>query len=264
MPNLLVIGASGVAGTAAILGAREQFGQDARITGVWYGHGPEDRLPRGLDAAIEADASAPDFVDRVKRQLGDSFDYLFFATAVGDVGFPVDEATPEQVQKACRISFDPLVRLEAELRIGRAVGYSTFYTLPHQRINYGAMGPAKEKLEKWVAEPGTEGRRACIRAGAFTSASSRAIKLMLRRRARQLAESPNPLLRELFENRKPSEAVEELERVVQEEERSNYGDTGTTADDLREAHGVLFRNPSARFVNVCGRRVWISDLPEFL
>ena len=264
MPNILVIGATGVAGTAAILASRDEFGREARITGVWHGHGVSGEPAEGLDAGIEGDVSAPDFVARLRQQAGGSFDYLFFATAVGDVGFPVNEATPEQIEKACRISFDPLVRLASELRVGRAIGYSTFYTLPHQRVNYGAMGPAKEKLERWVAEPGAEGQRACIRAGAFASASSRAIKLMLRRRARQLSESSNPLLRKLFENRKSSEAVAELERIVQQEERDAYGDTGTSADDLRAAHRMLFRSPSARFVNVCGRRIWITDVPELL
>jgi len=262
MPSILVIGASGVAGTAAIQAAREEFGRGARITGIWHGTAPNDL--QGIDLGMNADASDPKFPSLLRDQVGASFDYLFYATAVGEVGFPVDEATPEQVEQACKLSFDPLVRLHNELAIGRSVGYSTFYTLPHQRVNYGAMGPTKERLERWVAEPDTENRRTCIRAGAFASASSRAIKLMLRRHARLLAESDNPLLRNVFSGRKPSEAVEELERIVQDEEREQYGDTGTTGDDLKEAHRVLFENPSARFVNVCGRRIWITNDPELL
>jgi len=263
MPSILVIGATGVAGTAAIEAVREEFGNQTHVTGVWYGTGSSGTTVPGVNAGIEADVAAPDFIDTLRHKAGSSFDYLFFATAVGDVGFPVTEATPEQIERACRISFDPLVRLEAELSIGRSVGYSTFYTLPHQRVNYGAMGPTKEKLEKWVADE-TAGGRACIRAGAFASDSSRAIRLMLRRRARQLAESSNPLLRDVFQGRKPSEAVEELARIVQEEERNTYGDTGTSIENLREAHRVLLKSPSARFVNVCGKRIWISDRPELL
>jgi len=264
MQDILVVGATGVAGTAAMLAARDVYGSDVRITGVWFGHGPASPSSMGWDRELEADVSDPAFLDRLRGRAGEVFDCLFFATAVGEVGFPVEDASREQIEEACRVSFDPMLRMEKELRIGRIVGYSTFYNLPHQRLNYGAMGATKEKLEEWVAGAETKGRRSCIRAGAFPSASSRAIKLMLRRRAKQLADSADPRLRELFANRKSSEAVDELERIVQDEERTTFGDTGTTAEDLREAHRALLRNPSAPFVNVCGKRIWISDTPQRL
>jgi len=256
----LVVGATGVAGRSAIEALREQFGESVEIVGLWHGDEPDQaaRIPidRGFSCDV-ADSGAPALVgDRVGRQ----FDFLFFATARGDVGFPIHEADEAQIAEAERVSFLPIRAFEQQFAIGKIVGYSTFFTLKHQRINYGAMGHSKLRLERWAAEPGKD-NRACIRAGAFQSTSSRAIKLLLRRNAKRLAASADPLVRSFFRDMKPSEAVARLEAAVAEEERAVYGDTGTGPDDLRRAHLRLFADPGARFVNVCGRRIWTSSEP---
>ena len=93
----------------------------------------------------------------------------------------------------------------------------------------------------------------CLRAGAFRSASSQGIKLLVRRNAKALAESPDPLLRSFFAGAKPSEAVERLEQAVFDEERAVLGDTGTDLDALVAAHRVLLDAPQGPFVNVAGR-----------
>jgi len=257
----IVIGATGVAGTAAIRAIRHRFGDRADITAVWFGR-PEDPPP-GADRAVVADVTAPDFVETLRREAGESFDFLFFATARGEVGFPVRDATTEQVAEADRYSFTPLLRLEAGLSVTTLVAYSTFYLLEHQLINYGAMGFSKEKIEKWVLDA-PRGRRVCIRAGAFRSASSKAIKLMLRRRAKILARAEDPLLRSFFEGRKPSEAVDRLEQAVLDEEKARFGDTGTDGESLFQAHLAVFEHPGARFVNVAGRKIWLSEEPQLL
>ncbi|HEY5720240.1 MAG TPA: hypothetical protein VIW02_07635, partial [Gammaproteobacteria bacterium] len=129
MQQFLVIGATGVMGTAAIQAIRALHGADARVCGVWYGR--EDNLQEidGVDALLFADIGDPATFDAIATRFGTRFDWCFFATALGDVGFPVAEATAEQVAAANRLSFDPLPRLEERFEIGTLVAYSTFYNL---------------------------------------------------------------------------------------------------------------------------------------
>ena len=257
MQQFLVIGATGVMGTAAIQAIRALHGADARVCGVWYGR--EDNLQEidGVDALLFADIGDPATFDAIATRFGTRFDWCFFATALGDVGFPVGEATPEQIAASNHLSFDPLPRLEAGLEIGTLVGYSTFYDLAHQKITYGAMGHSKHAIECWTLEAGRS-RRLCLRAGAFRSASSQGIKLLVRRNAKALAQSNDPLLRSFFADTKPSEAVERLQQAVFDEEREVLGDTGTDLEALVVAHRRLLAGPDAPFVNVAGQRVWTS------
>lgn len=261
--KFLIIGGTGVAGSAAIRAIRDHFGKAAAVTALWYGRKREDLSIEGADNSIFGDITDPDTLSQVGKEAGKQFHFAFFATALGDVGFPIKEATPRQISDACSVSFDPLLRLEEEFSIGTIVAYSTFYNLKHQMVNYGAMGHAKERIEKWVLEPGRS-RHVCIRAGAFESASSKAIKLLLRRRAKELENSGDPVLEGFFRGRKPSEAVALLEKAVYEEERSSFGDTFTKQSDLEKAHLYLFNSPDARFVNVCGKRIWLSEEPQLL
>lgn len=264
MNKFLVIGGTGVAGTAAINAVRKHFGAEADVTAVWYGRKQEDIKIEGVDRVVFGDITNNNVFDQIAASSGTVFDYVFFATALGEVGFPIELSTPEQIAAACRVSFDPLIRLYEKFSIGVLVGYSTFYNLEHQRINYGAMGHAKERIENWVEDSG-DCRHVCIRAGAFQSASSKAIKLLLRRHAKQLAESGYPLLEKYFKGRKPSEAVELLEKAIHEEERRTFGNNShTTQENLVDAHLMLFDNPEAKFVNVCGSRIWLSDEVQLL
>jgi hypothetical protein len=264
--KFLVIGGTGVAGSAAIEAVRRHFPAGSEITALWYAKQRTDIRINGADRAVFGDITDDASLEAIADVSGENFDYVFFATALGDVGFPITAATPEQIAAACRVSFDPMVRLERRFTVGAIAGYSTFYNLEHQRINYGAMGHAKERLERWVMEPetGLRRRRICIRAGAFESASSKAIKLMLQRRAKDLAASGDPILESFFNGRKPSEAVAMLESAIYDEERRVCGDTGTTRDNLVDAHVEMFRHPEARFVNVCGGRIWLSDDPQLI
>jgi hypothetical protein len=257
MQQFLVIGATGVMGTAAIRAVRETHGDDAHVIGVWYGR--EDNAPEvpGVDRLLFADIGADDAIEVLADRAGERFDWCFFATALGDVGFPVSEATSEQIATSNHLSFDPLPRLEAGLEIGTLVGYSTFYDLAHQKITYGAMGHSKHAIERWTLESGRS-QHLCLRAGAFRSTSSQGIKLLVRRNAKALAQSSDPLLRSFFADTKPSEAVERLQQAVFDEERATLGDTGTDLEALVAAHKVLLDGPDAPFVNVAGQRVWTS------
>ena len=259
MKRFLVIGATGVAGGAGIEAIRRHFDGDHHITALWYGRGDEGQQVEGADLTLYGDISDPAFLDQIAAEAGDRFDWCLYATALGDVGFPSSDATPEQVADSNRLSFDPLPVLEARFEIGAFISYSTFYNLEHQKITYGAMAHSKRAIEEWTLEEG-KSRRLCLRAGAFRSASSQGIKLLVRRRAKELAQAENPLLRSFFENEKPSVAVEKMEQAVFDEERQIYGDTETDRDGLVAAHLKIFEGEGP-FVNVCGKRVWTSAEP---
>jgi len=256
--RVLVIGATGVAGSAGITAAREVFGKAAEITGVWYGKADPDFVIEGADHTLFGDITDASLIESITARAGRQFDWCLYATAHGEVGFPVNEATAEQITASNRLSVDPLWELEERLDIANLVAYSTFYNLDHQKITYGAMGHSKAAIEQWALKSG-KSRHWCIRAGAFKSASSQGIKLLVRRRAKQLAESENPLLRRYFQDVKPSEAVENLERAVLDEERERFGDTGTDDASLVSAHVTLFTGSEEPFVNVCGRKIWVSS-----
>lgn len=259
--KVLIVGATGVAGGAAARAVKDKYGKEAEVVGLWHGPDPEaDVKVDSVDSLFFADVSQPDIDSIIERNAGRTFDFLFYATARGDVGFPIAETTEKQRTEADKLSFDPLPMLEERLNVGKTIGYSTFFTLRHQLICYGAMGHSKARLEQWTSESGRS-RRACIRAGAFQSDSSRGIKLLMRRNAKRLAESEDPLLKKIFNGSKPSEAITKIVEAVANEEREIYGDTGTNEESLYKAHLHLLENPEAKFVNVCGNRIWTSEAP---
>jgi len=261
MERFLVIGGTGVAGGAAIRAVRERY-PHAHVTALWYGRKPDEVTAiDGADRVVFGDVGDPATADLIERTSGRSYTGLFYATAMGEVGFPSWLATPEQIAASNRLSFDPLPRLAGRFDLGFALAYSTFFNLEHQKITYGAMAHSKAAIEQWVAEGATAGgpRRACIRAGAFVSASSLAIKLLVRRKAAKLAEVNDPILREHFVGTKPSEAVDRLEEAVFAEELERFGDTHTDQTGLVAAHLAAFDHPEVPFVCVCGKRVWLED-----
>ena len=260
MQRFLVIGATGVAGSAGIEAIRRHF-DEAHITALWYGRENDGTQVEGADLTLFGDITDPACLDGIASAAGEDFDWCLYATALGDVGFPSDQATDEQIATSNRLSFEPLLTLERRFRIGAMIAYSTFYNLEYQKITYGAMAHSKRAIEEWAANANGATKRLCLRAGAFRSASSQGIKLLVRRRAKELAQSSNPILRSFFENEKPSVAVEKMEQAVFDEERQVYGDTHTDKDGLVAAHLEIFAQPNSPFVNVCGQRIWTSAEP---
>lgn len=259
MKSILVVGGTGVAGTAALRASRAHFGDDARITALWYGRKEEPLAIEGADTVIFGDVTDAACREKIRGATGDTIDYLFYATARGEVGFPIQQTTPEQVREACLLSFDPLLLFEREFDCGLLVAYSTFYRLEVQQATYGSMGHAKARIERWVTE---SPRHACIRAGAFESESSRAIGLMLRRMARDEAGIDNPLLQDFFRDRTTKEGLQRLKETAEAEEREALGDSGTGPEGLLQAHRTLLRADAPRFVNVAGRKIWLSSDPQ--
>ncbi|MFQ5672171.1 MAG: hypothetical protein ACE5G9_03675 [Nitrospinales bacterium] len=259
----LIIGGSGVMGTAAIRALRTTYGQEATIVANWFGKEDPDFKIENANHTVFGDITDPDCLKKIQSFSGGRFDAMFYATALGEVGVPIKMATPEQIKQSNKLSFDPILYLEENLDIGMIVAYSTFYLLKHQLGSYGAMAHSKEAIEKWVLQPG-KSRHACIRAGLFQSASSRGIKLLLRKNAKHLDQIKDPLLQSYFRGVPPSEGIKKFEEGISNEEKETYGDSNTDADSLYEAHLTLFKTENPVFVNVCGKKIWLSDEPLLL
>ena len=263
MEYFLVIGGTGVMGTAAIRAVRTHFGKDAVIVANWYGKEVPDFQIEEADHTLFGDINDRVCREQIKSINSGKYDYLFYATALGEVGIPIKDATQEQIDKSNQLSFDPIPKLEKELEIGTVVAYSTFYTIRHQLCTYGAMGHSKEAIEKWAVSPGPS-RHTCIRAGLFESPSSRGIKLLLRKTAKNPENLKDPLLRSYFENVPSSKGIKSFEEGIFNEEKEAYGDCRTNQDHLYQAHLELFKANEPVFVNVCGKRIWMSRQPLLL
>ncbi|MFQ5444079.1 MAG: hypothetical protein ACE5EK_05625 [Nitrospinales bacterium] len=260
MGNHLVIGASGVMGTAAIRAIRHHFGKEPIIIANWYGKEDTGEQIEQADHTIFGDITDLDCLDKIKSISEGTFDFIYYATALGEVGFPIEQATPEEIAHSNSLSFDPIPVLEEKFEIGTIVAYSTFYLIKHQISSYGAMAYSKEAIEKWVVQPG-KSKHACIRAGLFPSHSSRAIKLLLRKMAKNVEKMNDPLLLSYFKGVNSSEGIKRFEEGIFKEEEETYGDSRTDADSLYEAHLALFKSDNPVFVNICGKKIWMSDTP---
>lgn len=263
MDCFLVIGGTGVMGTAAIQAVRQTYGKDAKIVANWYGKETSGFEVENSDHTVFGDITDPACIDQIKSFNSGKYKFLFYATALGEVGTPIKDATTELIKKSNRLSFDPILTLEETLEIETIVAYSTFYTIRHQLCSYGAMGHSKEAIEKWTVNQG-KSQHSCIRAGLFQSPSSRGIKLLLRKTAKNPENIKDPLLRSYFENVPSSKGIKRFEDGIFNEEKEEYGDSRTTQDDLYRAHIELFKTTDPVFVNVCGKKIWHSEKPLLL
>ena len=125
------------------------------------------------------------------------------------------------------------------------------------------MGYSKEAIEKWTLEGG-KSRRVCIRAGLFESQSSRGIKLLLRKSAKNPNNLKDPLLKSYFLGKSSKEGIKKFEEGIFSEEKAAYGDCRTNAEDLYQSHLTLFETQNPFFVNVCGKKIWLSKEPQLL
>ena len=263
MKYFLVIGGTGVMGTSAIQAIRKHFGQDNIIIANWFGKEIPDFRIENVDHTLFGDINDPVCRERIKSINNGCFNYMFYATALGDVGIPIKDATQEQINRSNKLSFDPILQLENELDIGTTVAYSTFYTIRHQLSTYGAMGHSKEAIEKWTLEQGPT-KHTCIRAGLFESPSSRGIKLLLRKASKNINNLQDPLLKSYFKNTPSSEGIKKFEEGIFAEEKEAYGDCRTKQEDLYQAHLELFKVNDPVFINVCGKKIWQSKEPLLL
>ena len=118
MGNFLVIGGSGVMGQAAIKAVRKKFGNNANIIANWYGKTDTNISIDGATKTIFGDISDPNCVNQILAENKDPFDYMFYATALGEVGVPISQANKESIDQSNRLSFDSIVtfnEVDAEL-----------------------------------------------------------------------------------------------------------------------------------------------------
>ena len=125
MNNFLVIGGTGVMGTAAIKAIREKFGDNANIMANWYGKEEPGFNIEGVNETLFGDINDPQVLEKIKAFNNGQFDTLFYATALGEVGVPISEATLESIALSNKLSFDPILKLESELDVKTIVAYST-------------------------------------------------------------------------------------------------------------------------------------------
>ena len=264
MKFFLIIGGTGVMGASAIRAIHEHFDKNIVIIANWYGKEIPGFEIEGANHTIFGDINDPNCRNKIKSFNDGSFDYMFYATALGDVGIPIKDATKDQIIRSNKLSFDPIPQLENELSIETTVAYSTFYTIRHQLSTYGAMGHSKENIEKWAVETDGTSKHACIRAGLFESPSSRGIKLLLRKTSKNLDNLKDPLLRSYFENSPSSEGIKKFVEGIFKEEKEEYGDCRTDKEDLFRAHLELLKSSNPTFINVCGKKIWPSKDPLLL
>ena len=108
---------TGVMGTSAIKAVRKKFGDDANILANWYGKEVPGFTIEGANETLFGDINDPQVLEKIKAFDSGQFDTLFYATALGEVGVPISEATPESITLSNKLSFDPIMKLESELNV---------------------------------------------------------------------------------------------------------------------------------------------------
>ena len=125
MGKFLVIGGTGVMGTAAIQAVRKVFGKDAVIIANWYGKEIPGFKVDDADHTIFGDITDPKCIDSIRSIDSGKFDTMFYATALGEVGTPIKDATQEQIDKSNHLSFLPILNLEDLMTISQQPSGST-------------------------------------------------------------------------------------------------------------------------------------------
>ena len=117
MKFFLIIGGTGVMGTSAIRAIREYFDQSIVIIANWYGKEVPGFQIKNANHTLFGDINDPNLRKQLKYYNNGKYDYMFYATALGDVGIPIKDATREQINRSNKLSFDPIPQLEDELQI---------------------------------------------------------------------------------------------------------------------------------------------------
>jgi len=116
MQRFLVIGATGVAGSAGIEAIRRHF-DEAHITALWYGRENDGTQVEGADLTLFGDITDPACLDGIASAAGEDFDWCLYATALGDVGFPSDRFLDGRDQLIARRIFQHIAGCAAADRV---------------------------------------------------------------------------------------------------------------------------------------------------
>lgn len=148
----LVIGGSGEAGQSAITCLKEKDPTAYIITST-----TTNEPVSNADLTLFSKKAEPGLADKILADLkihniSPNFKAIIYTPALGEVGFPIAESTPEQIKDTMAICLDPLLELEQTLKPELTVAYSAFYWLSHTLSFYGSMGVAKYKADLWALE----------------------------------------------------------------------------------------------------------------
>lgn len=175
----LIIGGSGEAGQSAIQAIRSSDPNAFIITSTTTNEPVSNANLTLFGKRAEPGLTNSILDDFEKHGRSKQIKALIYTPALGEVGFPIEESTNEQINNTLGICLDPMVCLEKEFEPELTVAYSAFYWLSHTLAFYGSMGIAKYKADLWAFENPT--KRRIVRAGTFFSKSVRGISIVLQR-----------------------------------------------------------------------------------
>lgn len=254
--RILVIGASGVVGQAAIAAVRQAYGNDAHIVAT----ATEYKALAGANEIEIIKLTAENIADRswLEPLLAyRPFDVTFFTPAYAKaVGMPEEKVTENDKTEAYNFCVKPLMQLEDSGNFGVLVAFSGFLNLPLVRQVYGAMIYSKHELENFCA--GDISRRQLFRLGAFESRSLRGLaaqilsywrgKLHEMYRLFTLAKNP--------ESKKLSQAL--LEQILAEESDSFGSTKPTTPGRIQSYLADWLVKQNQGFHNLVGDIKWVG------
>ncbi|TGK49952.1 hypothetical protein EHQ16_13145 [Leptospira kanakyensis] len=193
----LVIGGSGEAGQSAIKSLKEKDPSAYIITSTTTNEPVSNADLTFFDKKAEPGLAEKILADLKSQNISPEFKALVYTPALGEVGFPIAESSPKQIEDTLGICLYPLLQLEKTLKPEVSVAYSAFYWLSHTLSFYGSMGVAKYKADLWALE--NPKKRKIVRAGTFFSKSVRGISIVLQRTMKK-TNDPNLLtLKRRFE-----------------------------------------------------------------
>lgn len=194
----LVIGGSGEAGQSAITCLKEKDPSAYIITSTTTNEPVSNADLTFFDKSATPGLSKKIQEDLQNHKVLPNFKAIIYTPALGEVGFPIIESTPKQIEDTLGISFYPLLELEETFNPELSVAYSAFYWLSHTLSFYGSMGIAKYKGDLWaLANPQ---KRKIVRAGTFFSKSVRGISIVLQRTMKKTNNPDLLTLKSRYEN----------------------------------------------------------------
>ncbi len=255
--KILVIGASGVVGQAAIAAVRQVYSHGAYIVATTTSYKP---IPLANEIMIiKLSSEVINDSSWLESPLSSGpFDITFFTPAYASgIGKPLNEVTLDEKNEGFNYCVKPLIQLDDAGAFGTLVAFSSFLDLPLVSKVYGAMVYSKKQLEDFCAADIF--RRQLFRLGAFESKLLRglAAKILLHWRGRV-----QQMCKELFsknlnpEQKKFSQAL--LEEII-EQEKKYFGSTElTTPEKIRNAVAQWLRERTPGFYNLVGDVFWIE------
>lgn len=254
--KILIVGASGVAGQAAIR-ALKQFDAGAEI---WATSSRDGDVPGATHTIRQIDLNKPEAIAELKT-FKEKLDYLFYTPAFGSVGNPVSAATRAEVQAAKAFCLDPMVALTEAIRPKMTVAYTAYYFKPHLLAFYGALAYIKYATEKLAVENPAQYK--CLRIGSFVSKATRGIGLLLQRMSKT-APHLKPLM-ELYAGSGMKFSDFFFDYISKEEKKNIAGAKPyrmTTEEDIVAGHLALLKGEQSPIINVLGDQIWPeSTLP---